>query len=42
MHLPGTDVIILKIFSLKNFGKKWRILLKLLLVFEKFYNNIGF
>jgi hypothetical protein len=35
LSTPGTDVVILKIFSPIFFAKKWRILLKLQLVFEK-------
>jgi hypothetical protein len=38
---PGTDVKILKIFSPKNLAKKWRFLLKLMLV-KKFHHNIVF
>jgi hypothetical protein len=41
--ISGTDVMILKIFSPKNWAKNWRILLKLDLVFlRKFDHNIGF
>jgi hypothetical protein len=40
--LPGTDVMIFKIFLPKNFGKKWRFLLETKLIFFKLIISLVF